>query len=243
MDRTEEFILSGCRTRSLITHGSVSPYGYLDVHLPDNAEALEVPDFVTYNLAHWLTRGYSLISYYLSSMSVPTSRRLVRGALSDFMQSAFRRHFASVLMTNGRKYHGAPGAIFDADFNLLFLMTTTVSTQYIEDRGRRVSFLRHNCRVAPEVFAHQDSIIEKTIIKKMIPYCATHITEPRDYPSLFSGEGSEHRIFGTPIRIIVEDINPLFIRRIVAPTISSFTPEAVHSILSKNIEYLISDVS
>lgn len=237
MDRVEQFILSGGRNGFYSQNAQeLSQFGFLDVAIKVNEGPFEVPDFIVGTISNLVYSNIDTLSYVLTSnRRTPTQRRLVRGALSDFMLSRNNRGIAYVVMSNGVEYHGLPGAIFDADFNLLMLMTTTVDVKLIG--GSVYTYiLEHNCRVSPRVFQHQDYIIEKTIIKKVLPYCATHVTSENDYCGVDTSQAD-----GNTIKVIIEDINKLFIHRIVSPKISDFTSDTIHELLVRNMDEIIDD--
>lgn len=237
MDRVEEFILSGSRRGSYSQSApEISPFGFFDIHIEEGPT--EIPDFATRIIGSYAQSEYNLISYILYGCPSTTTRRLVRGALSDFMRAdRYSAGIPQVTMSNGRTYYGLPGAIFDSNFNLLMLMTSIVVIK--EERGSRPypEILSHICRVSPLVFMNQDSIIEKTIIKKVIPFCAAHVGNETDY----SIRTQCNAILGKTIKVIIEDINPLFIRRIVAPNPDVNISENIQGLLRHNVKGVISD--
>ena len=243
MDRVEEFILSGSRT-GLYTQCAqeLSSFGFLDIHLGDGESPVEIHDFIIRSVNTFVQSDYGLISYVLCGSPDTTTRRLVRGALSDFMRAnRFGNGIPHVSMSSGRDYYGLPGVIFDDNFNLLMMMTSTVNFIRNErNSGVQTNILEHTCRISPLVFMHQDSIIEKTIIKKVIPFCAPHVTIASDFVCNTSRVISDDAL-GKNIKVIIEDLNPMFIRRIVSPNVDTNISDSMHDLLCHNIKEIISD--
>lgn len=243
MDRVEEFILSGSRTGSYSQCvPELSSFGFLDIHLGDGESPVEIPDFIIRSVNTFVQSDYGLISYVLCEGTSTTTRRLVRGALSDFMRAnRFGNGIPHVIMSSGRDYYGLPGVIFDGNFNLLMMMTSTVNfIRNDRTSGVQTNILEHTCRISPLVFMHQDSIIEKTIIKKVIPFCASHVTIASDFVCNTSRVISDDAL-GKNIRVIIEDLNPMFIRRIVSPNVDTNISDSMHDLLCHNIKEIISD--
>jgi hypothetical protein len=144
-------------------------------------------------------------------------------------------------MSNGTQYYGLPGAIFDSHFNLLMLMSSKVDIRRNEDDRVIAYILQHICRISPVVFQRQDNIIEKTIVKKIIPFCASHEVTSGEY--LFTHDYYDcEEVTGKTISVFIDDtINEKFIRRIVPPRMSDFTEENIHEILVRNAKEILDD--
>lgn len=239
MDRVENFVLSGGVFGALTINNRCLPLqGYLDVELKVNNGITEIPDFMISSVRDYVLGGYGLISIGLGKHPRTTQRRLVRGALSDF-SSAYRYHWAvGVTMSSGATYYGLPGMIFDADFNPLLMMTSSVENVDI-DGTIRMYIIKHNCRVSPAVFQNQDRLIEKTIIKKIIPFCASHEVTWNDYISVH--RVNMEKAYPAMDIIISNDISDMFIRRIVVPDVNTVTRENTHNILATHRQEIVDD--
>lgn len=245
MDRVEQFVLSGS------THGNYRQYiramassdGYIDVHLNLEGGPTEVPDFMLGKTIDYALGGVETISYILARQpnGMRTQRRLVRGAFSDFNRAYSYGGISEVTMSNGTQYYGLPGAIFDSHFNLLMLMSSKIDIRRNEEDRVIAYILQHICRLSPAVFQRQDNIIEKTIIKKVIPFCASHEITPYEYPCIPDCYDCTE-VTGKTISVFIDDaINEKFIRRIVPPRISDFTEENIHKILVRNAKEILDD--
>lgn len=235
MDRVEEFIIKSANGLGLIQNYSLNdlhPLKYLDIVLDTPVTSLEVPNFCINRLGRWLNSGYNIVSLGLAPNTTNSQRRLVRGALSDFCMAESRARLATVTMSNGTRYHGSSGVIFNDNFDILMLMTSTITKS---PTSSHITVERCNCRVSPLVF-QSDNIIEKTIIKKVIPFCAAFEVTRECYPRL---RFEDLHVIGTTIKVVIDDVNKDFIREIVTPTVSEFNNASIKPILIKHIEDMV----
>lgn len=244
MDRVEQFILSGSTFGNYRqnTRAVASPDGYIDVHLNIGEGPTEVPDFMLGKAVDYALRDVETVSFILTQQNngARTQRRLVRGAFSDFNRAYSYGGISEVTMSNGTIYYGLPGAIFDSNFNLLMLMSSKIDIRHTA--GRVTAYiLQHICRISPAVFQRQDNIIEKTIVKKVIPFCASHEVTSNEYLLRHECFNCEEAT-GKVISVFIDDtINEKFIRRIIPPKISDFTEENIHEILVRNAKEILDD--
>lgn len=232
MDRLEQFVFSGGNIGHFYrTNPEMLTNKCLKVSFREPIS--EIPDFLLCNtFDDNLQYNYDSVLLHLCSEWPLSSKRLIRGALQAFEYSLRDGTIRGVNMANGGVYYGIPGVIFDEDFSILFMMTSTLSI----DRENKETFItRHNCRISPRVFQRADFTIEKAIIKKVIPFCATHIVDGRDYPYI----GSPGKADGTNIKIIIDDIDQDFIQTTVAPKISD-TQDMFQKVLKDNIQDVLS---
>lgn len=75
--------------------------------------------------------------------------------------------------SKGKVYYGAPGLILDHNFEPIVIGLS----EYVEDEGTR-RFERHVLKVNPNVFL-SDGLLEKAIIKKLIPFYTRYDVEGR----------------------------------------------------------------
>lgn len=235
MDRVEEFIMSGSRIHmySMNTEHMVTPK-QLYINLEPKDGLLEIPDFFIRHLRN-VIGGYSSAIYNLAAVGGTTTRKMIKGALSDFMKAAPFRRLSSVHMTSGGSYYGLPGVIMDEDFHILMMTTFNIKIHSIDTFS--FSVIGHNCRVSPRVFGSSDRNIEKMIIKKVIPFCASHVITAADIPT-FNPTVLTTKV-GTTMKVIIEDIDQYFIHTAVPPKISEDTNKIVNDILKTNISSIL----
>lgn len=95
-------------------------------------------------------------------------KRTVRAMLNLIIRASARSIFSLCRITHGQlTYYALPGILLDKDKNILCMCNRVV------DRSSDSHYVKNIFRVSPEVFAHPDNIIEKTIIKKFIPTCSS----------------------------------------------------------------------
>ena len=236
MDRVEEFILSGAKVMnySMSTEREITPR-QLCINLSSPSNHLEIPDFYIRSFISLVRSGYDTAIFNLKALRPTVTRRLIKGALSDFMKSSMYRALASVHMVNGDTYYGLPGVIMDSEFNILMIMTFDIE---IKEDSVPFIFLNHNCRISPSVFLRQEKPIEKMIVKKVLPYCASHIVThaadtPYHNPRQLIDDGRK------TIRILVEDINPYFIHSVTPPKMTDDTETIVQNILRVQIPNIL----
>ena len=189
----------------------------------------EIPYFMSSNIALALSQEYKSIAAPLIADTNLNTRRLVRGAFMDFTRITGR--ITGVHMSNGNTYYGVPGVIFNENMELLLIVTLTI--RKIID-SPRFSVERINCRISPKVFEHQDRIIEKTIVKKIIPFCVSYSVARRDiYLSC-----REYNCVGKTIQVIIDDCSS-FIHTATVPKPSLLTEDKIKSFLVENINEII----
>ena len=176
-----------------------------------------------------LSQEYKSIAAPLIADTNLNTRRLVRGAFMDFTRITGR--ITGVHMSNGNTYYGVPGVIFNENMELLLIVTLTIRKRI---DSPRFSIERINCRISPKVFEHQDRIIEKTIVKKIIPFCVSYSVARRDiYLSC-----SEYNCVGKTIQVIIDDCSN-FIHTATVPKPSLLTEDKIKSFLVENINEII----
>lgn len=238
IDRINSFLLytRGVNTFSTRYESSFPTSVSKWLNIPIGETTIEIPSVLFGHL-------YSVLRKKATSMMVPlvpdpriTARRLVRGALIDFLSATSRGRIQGVHMSNGITYYGMPGIIFDENMNLLLMTTIT-----LERTGSlSVAAQRLNCRVSPKVFEHQDRIIEKTIVKKMIPFCANYLVQRYDLTTSVAGALVEitDSCINNVIRVIIDDCSS-FVHTAVAPSPSDLTEEKIKAFLNANMNYIV----
>lgn len=239
MDRVEQFVLSGPSVASFCTSAENRiTQKQLKVNLEPKMGIIEVPDFCLRDVTNCINRDYDYILFNMCAIGSPIARRVMKGVLSDFMKAPRFRRIASVHMTSGGTYYGAPGLILDSEFNILMLMTTTLRIiPEVSGSNNTFKILGHNCRVSSRTFNNADKIVEKTIIKKVIPFCASHNVGEDDY-IFFSDRCLELKNNKT-IKVIIDDVDARFMHQVVPPKLSDNTTEIVQDILKKSIATIL----
>ena len=160
------------------------------------------------------------------------SRRTADSIVGEFFSRInFNHRLQKVITNKGEAYYGGKGIILDKDFNILLLCT--LACRRMEYRGRQVmSYYKPIIHVSPQVFLRGEGLINKSILKKIIPFYLSqnidliHIDNPD-----FVSEISE----GTKPQILIDDVSKL-IERPVKPTPQKCSDDVLNQILADNAD-------
>ena len=148
--------------------------------------------------------------------------------LDFFSKTNFNQRLQKIVTNKEEVYYGNKGIILDKDFNILFLCT--LACKKIEYRNRQLmSYYKPIIHVSPQVFLRSDSLIDKSILKKIIPFyvsqnisVSTNIGFVDDIPE------------GTKPQILIDDVSK-FIETPVKPTPQKYSDDALNQILVDNV--------
>lgn len=230
IDRIANFILAGSRYEynTLCAEGyPISVSKWISASLEDPIS--EIPYFISSKIPSALSQRYKSIAVPLIANTDLNTRRLVRGAFMDFGRITGR--ITGVHMSSGNTYYGVPGVILNEDMELLLMVTLTIKKGI---NSPQFSIERINCRISPKVFGHQDRIIEKTIVKKIIPFCVNYPIARRDVYLSCSG----YNCVGKTIQVIIDDCSN-FIHTATVPKPSLLTEDKIKSFLIENRNEII----
>lgn len=122
---------------------------------------------------------------------------------------------AHVVSSKGVHYYGCRGMIFDADYEPLMLNTLEVNFNRSTWSVDNVSHPR--CRLSYKVFENSSEIIEKAIIKQLIPFY------------------NHHRVCGEPVEIIIGHTSAMVIKP-DTPTLSMSNPTTFNTTIANYYE-------
>ena len=187
----------------------------------------------------------NLVSYNMDSPTIMGIKRIIL-PLYDNAPSQERRTFDSIithLFTNvgygvrlqkittnkGEVYYGGKGIIFDESYTPLLLCTLTARSVHAENNDNAMVYYRPVCHVSPKVFLDPNKLINKGIIKKLIP-CYT--SEDIDFPrSNYFFSNPEDR----KVKVIVDNFDKFFVEPI-KPAPSTCSNDALNECLIDNID-------
>lgn len=229
VDRIANFILSGRYEYNTLytTDYPISVSKWLSTSLENPIS--EIPYFISSKIPLVLSQGYKSMVVPLVANTDLNTRRLVRGAFMDFTRITGR--ITGVHMSSGNTYYGVPGVIFNENMELLLMVTLTIKKAI---NSPQFSIERLNCRISPKVFEHQDRIIEKTIVKKIIPFCASYSVARRDIYLYCNG----YNCVGKTIQVIIDDCSN-FVHTATVPKPSLLTEDKIKSFLIENINEIV----
>ena len=176
-------------------------------------------------------------------LAVGTKRIIL--PLYDNASSQERRTFDSIIMqmfnnvrfdmrlqkittSKDEVYYGGKGIIFDESYAPLLLCTLTARKVHTEESGNSMVYYRPVCHVSPKVFLESDKLINKGIIKKLIPF---YTSEEVRFPDCMFGVNPESK----KVKVVVDNFDKFFIEPI-KPTPSAITNDALNECLIDNMD-------
>ena len=147
-----------------------------------------------------------------------------------FTNVGYSQRLQKITTSKGEVYYGGKGIIFDESYTPLLLCTLTAKSVHTEDNRNTMVYYRPVCHISPKVFLESDKLINKGIIKKLIPcYTNRDVDFPRRGYS-FSSNPEDKRV-----KVIVDNFDKFFIKP-VKPTLSTCPNDALNKCLIDNIE-------
>ena len=176
----------------------------------------------------------SHVNKIIIPMYVNTYTQLRRSAdciVREFFSGVnFDRRLQKIITNKGEVYYGNRGIILDKDFNILLLCT--LACRRTEYRGRQVmSYYKPIIHVSPQVFLMGGGLIEKSILKRIIPFYVSQDIDPVWADSDFVNDIPE----GTKPQILIDDVSKL-IENPVKPTPQKCSDDVLNQILADNVD-------
>lgn len=186
----------------------------------------------------------SLVSEKINYPLAVGTKRIIL-PLYDNAPSQERRTFDSIIMqmfnnvrfdmrlqkitTNkGEVYYGGKGIIFDESYAPLLLCTLTARKVHMEEGGNNMVYYRPVCHISPKVFLESNKLINKGIIKKLIPF---YTSKEVSFPNHIFGVNPESK----KVKVVVDNFDKFFIEPI-KPTPSATTNDALNECLIDNMD-------
>ena len=147
-----------------------------------------------------------------------------------FSRVDFNQRLQKVTTNKGEVYYGGRGIILDKDFNILLLCT--IVCKKIEYGDRQVmSYYKPIIHVSPQVFLRGEGLIDKTILKKIIPFYVSHNIGTVSTSTYFRSDIPE----GTKPQILIDDVSK-FIENPTKPTPQKCSDSVLNQLLVDNID-------
>lgn len=145
-----------------------------------------------------------------------------------FNNVGFGMRLQKVTTNKGEVYYGGKGIIFDESYAPLLLCTLTARKVHTEEGGNSMVYYRPVCHVSPKVFLESDKLINKGIIKKLIPF---YTSKEVSFPNYRFGVNPESK----KVKVVVDNFDKFFIEPI-KPTPSATTNDALNECLIDNMD-------
>ena len=147
-----------------------------------------------------------------------------------FTNVGYGQRLQKITTNKGEVCYGGKGIIFDESYTPLLLCTLTARSVHTEDNGNTMVYYRPVCHVSPKVFLESDKLINKGIIKKLIPYYTNRDINPPRSDYNFSSNLEDRKV-----KVIVDDFNKFFVEPI-KPTPSTCSNDALNECLIDNMD-------
>ena len=145
-----------------------------------------------------------------------------------FTNVGYNKRLQKITTSKGEVYYGGKGIIFDESYAPLLLCTLAARKVHTEEGGNSMVYYRPVCHVSPKVFLEPDKLINKGIIKKLIPlYTSREVSLP-DYKFGVNPESKK-------VKVVVDNFDKFFIEPI-KPTPSATTNDALNECLIDNMD-------
>ena len=195
--------------------------------IPYARKALALNGYDFDSLAFNLANGYDFdsLAFNLANGYDHEGRRTIHHKTVSTILRMFAypadARIAHIVTSKEVHYYGCKGAIFDVDYNPLFISTVSVET---ENGHLRLS--NPTCKISYRVFNNASELLEKTIIKQAIPlYSARKVYCGCD--SMYSRD--------MWVRVVIDDLDYM-VQRPVRPRIEEVTPKKINDIIANNYD-------
>ena len=145
-----------------------------------------------------------------------------------FNNVRFDMRLQKITTSKDEVYYGGKGIIFDESYAPLLLCTLAARKVHTEESGNSMVYYRPVCHVSPKVFLESDKLINKGIIKKLIPF---YTSEEVRFPDCMFGVNPESK----KVKVVVDNFDKFFIEPI-KPTPSAITNDALNECLIDNMD-------
>ena len=145
-----------------------------------------------------------------------------------FNNVRFDMRLQKITTSKDEVYYGGKGIIFDESYAPLLLCTLAARKVHTEESGDSMVYYRPICHVSPKVFLESDKLINKGIIKKLIPF---YTSEEVSFPNCMFGVNPESK----KVKVVVDNFDKFFIEPI-KPTPSAITNDALNECLIDNMD-------
>lgn len=186
---------------------------------------------ILHNRAYPTRMGIKKIILPLYDNALSQERRTFDSIITQlFVNVDYGKRLQKITTSNDEVYYGGKGIIFDESYTPLLLCTLIARNVHTEDNNDTMVYYRPVCHISPKVFLEPNKLINKGIIKKLIPcYTSRDINLPR------STYRFSNNIENMKVKVIVDNFNKFFVEPI-KPTPSACSNDALNECLIDNID-------
>ena len=202
-----------------------------------NDDEVEIPvvareyfeKLVSDNMAYPAIMGIKRIILPLYDNAPSQERRTFDSIITQlFTNVGYGKRLQKITTNKGEVYYGGKGIIFDESYTPLLLCTLTARSVHTEEGDNSMVYYRPVCHVSPKVFLESDKLINKGIIKKLIPF---YTSKEVSFPNYKFGVNPESK----KVKVVVDNFDKFFIEPI-KPTPSATTNDALNECLIDNMD-------
>ena len=204
-----------------------------EIEVPMFAKAV-IEDVVVQNMSRGTSFQKVVIPLYVNSYN--QTRRTADSIINEFSRVSFNNRLQKVTTNKGEVYYGGRGIILDGNFKPLILCSVLCKKEEFRS-NEYMDYYKPIIRVNPEVFLNETGLINKTILKKIIPFYLTHTIPEIHTRTRFRDKLPEDR----KPQILIED-SSRFIETPAIPNPNTCSNEALNKLLLDNIEDVISQI-
>lgn len=165
--------------------------------------------------------------------SIPVTKRSFDSFIKQFFTfTPYSNRLQKITSSKGEVYYGGKGIIFDSEYNSLLLCTLRAEKKLSNTGSFHWCYCRPIIYVNPIVFMEPSKLINKGIIKKVIPYYSNNALL---FPSIISGYVNINTVKSNRAAVIIDDMDKFFVKPTV-PKPQSCTMESLNQCLVDNIE-------
>ena len=159
------------------------------------------------------------------------SRRTFDTIMAQFFaNTSYEGRLLKITTNKGEVYYGGKGIIFDGNYNPL-LLCTLKARRVVTEKEKYTAYYRPVCYVSPRVFEEPNTVVNKGIIKKLIPFYTSH---NMDFPlGLFRDNAEDKKV-----QVVIDNFDRFFVKP-VKPNPSTCSNELLNQCLIDNIEDII----
>lgn len=188
-------------------------------------------DIVSNKIAYPIVTGTKKIVLPLYDNAPSQERRTFDSIMRQFFVNVhYDDRLQKITTSKNEVYYGGKGIIFDESYTPLLLCTLTAKNVHMED-GNHMVYYRPVCHVSPRVFIESDKLINKGILKKLIPF---YTNMDMDSPINLNGRFVSS-LRDKKVRIVIDNFDDFFAKPI-KPTPSACSDDALNECLIDNIE-------
>ena len=204
-----------------------------------NNDEVEIPviarehfeELISDNMTHPTIMGIKRIILPLYDNTPSQERSTFNSIIVQlFTNVGYGQRLQKITTNKGEVCYGGKGIIFDESYTPLLLCTLTARSVHTEDNGNTMVYYRPVCHVSPKVFLESNKLINKGIIKKLIPYYTNKDINPPRSNYNFSSNLEDRKV-----KVIVDDFNKFFIEPI-KPTPSACSNDVLNECLIDNMD-------